>query len=73
MTPKKLEAQDCITVKQLKEWVKDLPEENALGEPTEVWIGTKGGESNECRAIWPLNLRDRGTPEESCDIILEIE
>ena len=73
MIPKKLEVDDCITVKQLKEWVKDLPEKNVLGEDREVWIGTKGGVSNPCKAIWPLNARDRGTPGESCDIILEVE
>lgn len=51
-----------ITVKQLKDLVKDLPETDpANGEDYEVWIdGTdcKPGLSNACKSIWQLNKGD---------------
>ena len=51
-----------ITVKQLKELVKDLPETDpANGEDYEVWIdGTdcKPGLTNACKSIWQLNKGD---------------
>lgn len=59
-----------ITVKQLKDWVRDLPEVDALGDETEVWIGTEEGRSSPCQEIWPLNVRDKETLEESCSILL---
>ena len=70
MTLKSLTDSSCITVAQLKELIKDWPEENWDGEPTEVWIGDKTGLSNPCRSIFPLNYRvDDG--KESADIILD--
>lgn len=50
-----------ITVKQLKEWVKDLPEVNEdNGEDYTVWIENYDhrGLSNMCQAIVTLNKGD---------------
>lgn len=56
-----------ITIKELKNWIKDLPEINEeTGEEYEVWInGTncEYGLSNSCKSIVQLNKGD---------IILEI-
>lgn len=68
--PKMLVVDDCVTVRQLKEWVRRLPEVNGMGDATEVWIDTRDGHSSECRELRPLNLRDKDTAEESCDLLL---
>lgn len=49
-----------LTVRKLKEIIKDWPEEYETGELTEVWIETNPNESNPVMCIWPLNLRDNG-------------
>lgn len=64
---KKLTNNNGITVRQLKELVKDLPETNAEGDDFEVWVGGKNNTSNVCKAIWPLNKRSDGQ-----DIIVEV-
>lgn len=55
-----------ITVKQLKELVKDLPEKYDNGEDCTVWIGHENSTSDDVIEICPLNVRDGGV----CDIIL---
>jgi hypothetical protein len=70
MIPKILNVDDVITVRQLKEWVKDLAEVNGMGDDTEVWIDTRDGHSSPCRELCPLNVRDKDTNEESCDLFL---
>jgi len=61
-----------MTVRELKDLVKDWPENNAYtGEETEVWIGSGDeGTSNQVKYAWPLNHRmdDEG---ESADLLLE--
>lgn len=49
-----------ITVKQLKELVKDLPETNELGDNYEVWItNTEDNRlSSVCKYIYRLNDGD---------------
>jgi len=47
-----------ITVKQLKEIVKDWPETDTLGEDSEVWIMTGEALSSPVVAISPLNSAD---------------
>jgi len=54
-----------VTIKELKELIKDWPEEYKNGDPTEVWIETDQRTSNVCKAVWPLNLA-----VEASDIIL---
>lgn len=70
MLPSILKTKGCITVRQLKAWVKDLPEVNALGEDTEVWLDNGDGTSSECKELCPLNVRDKGSRLESCDVLL---
>jgi hypothetical protein len=56
---------EVITIKELKDFVKDLPEKDSYtGDDYEVWIG-RGNISNPCRQLWTLNKSDRG-----CDILL---
>ncbi len=53
-----------LTVKELKEAIKDWPEIDPYGEPTEVWVETGLNLSGQVKAVWPLNKR-----EMSADII----
>ena len=49
---------DGITVRELKEIIKDWPEQNPVtGEDCEVWIDAGSGLSNQAKTIMPLNLR----------------
>lgn len=52
-----------LTVRELKEIIKDWPEENEYGEPCEVWLGDGGGFSNQAREVSALNLRSNGNRE----------
>jgi hypothetical protein len=47
-----------LTVKKLKEFVKDLPEVDEYGDDYEVWIGEKDGLSNCASSIMRLNKGD---------------
>lgn len=51
-----------ITIRELKNWIKDIPETNEeTGEEYEVWInGTncEHGLSNSCKSISKLNKGD---------------
>lgn len=50
--------EDGITVKQLKEWVKDLPDVDANGESYEVWISANKGWSKLATELCILNEGD---------------
>ena len=50
-----------ITVKQLKEWIKDLPEADIDGDEFEVWIdgtGCEPGLTNVCKSVSMLSFGD---------------
>lgn len=47
-----------LTVKQLKEFIKDWPEINDSGEVNEIWVGTDAGLSSPCIEIVKLNQGD---------------
>ena len=47
-----------ITVKQLKDRIKDLPEQDENGEDYTVWVGGPDELSNQVTEIWPLNEGD---------------
>lgn len=47
-----------VTVKQLKDFVKDLPETNEYGDDYEVWVGEENGLSNEAKGVFMLNSGD---------------
>ena len=60
-----------MTVKQLKEIIKDWPEVNLdNGEETEVWVETGWCRSSPITCAVPLNLRENETGSWS-DIIFE--
>ena len=47
-----------LTVKNLKEFVKDLPEKDKYGHDYEVWVGNGDGLSNCATTIYKLNYGD---------------
>ena len=47
-----------VTIKDLKEYVKDLPETDENGEDYEMWVENENGTSNMVKSIWPLNSGD---------------
>jgi hypothetical protein len=58
MTP--IENKTGITIKELKELVKELPEKDGNGDDYEVWVENTGddGLSNVVKTIWKLNQGD---------------
>jgi hypothetical protein len=64
--PSPIDNANGITIKELKDFIKGLPE-GRDDEPFEVWVG-EDGISNVVKTISTLNLREDG-----CDIILEID
>lgn len=50
----------AITVKELITYISQFPQDSV------VWIGDGCGSSNECREVWPMNIRD-----DKCDVLLE--
>mgnify|MGYP007082280266 CR=1 FL=1 len=55
-----------ITIKELKELIKDMSEVDKYGEDYEVWIETGKGLSSPVTYAGKLNSRDEGS-----DLILE--
>lgn len=60
-----------MTVKDLKDLIKDWPEENHIGEPTEVWILFDHHRSAPCVSVERLNHRVDHRGSESADILFE--
>lgn len=63
-----------LTVKELKDIVKDWPECNEYGDPCEVWIGdSTTGFSNQVKEVIPLNKRefDEEPDKFYADLLLE--
>lgn len=59
-----------VTVRALKDMLETWPEEDADGEPTEVWIQTVRGVSDGVKEIWPLNRRTDDEGRVYSDILL---
>ena len=60
-----------MTVKELKELVKDWPEEDRMGDPTEVWVETGENLSSPVTIAGTLNHRiDDKNAREWSDLIL---
>lgn len=53
-----------ITLRDLKEYLDKIPEDQL--DDGELWIGDGDGLSNECKNLWPLNVRD-----DSQDLLVE--
>lgn len=49
---------NCITVKELKDYIKDWVEKDEYGEDYQVWIGNDHGTSNPCWKVCRLNKGD---------------
>ncbi len=49
--------EEGLTIAELKDIIKDLPETNEYGEPCTVWIRSNNGLSNLVREVSPLNKR----------------
>lgn len=54
----KFNATRAITVRELKELIKDWPDIDERGEQNTVWVGNHESTSNECRRVVPLNRGD---------------
>lgn len=60
----------CLTIKELKEFIKDLPEFDDIGDPTEVWLQTGDSLSSPCVSILPLNRRQKVDGTYYSDVVL---
>jgi len=58
-----------LTVKELKEIIKDWPEQREDGEDCQVWLGSRDGFSNEAVEVATLNLSSDG----SADLLISTE
>lgn len=47
-----------LTVRELKELIKNWPEVDEHGDEAEVWVEDEYGISNPVRSVWPLNSVD---------------
>ncbi len=47
-----------MTIKELKEYIKNLPEEDENGEPFTVWVETEPFLSNQVKEVMRLNVGD---------------
>ena len=65
-TPDNYESDNYLTVRQLRDIVKDWPEVYEDGEPCEVWIETGRGLTSPVLRVERLNLRGN-----RCDMLLE--
>jgi hypothetical protein len=61
-----------MTVKQLKTLLLTWPDENDNGDPTEVWIGSPDGTSNQAKSVWPLDIREQSNGTKCADLLIEI-
>ena len=55
-----------MTLKELRDFIKDLLDTDRYGKDYEVWIDNKDGTPSEARTVWKLNSRKDG-----CDIIFK--
>ena len=63
--------ENCMTVRELKEMIKDWPETNQYGEDCEVWIETGRNISSSVTTAGPLNMREDEGGNISADFILK--
>lgn len=66
----KLTFNNGMTVKDLKDVIREWPEIDEHGNPCEVWIGSSDGHSNQAWSLWPLNKRE-GSGKVWADLLLE--
>ena len=68
-----LSSESGITVRQLKQWVKDLPEVDNNGEDYEVYISPDGTLSSIVSELWKLNEGDILMISYDCDTANKVE
>lgn len=68
ITEKPFIKSSCITIKELRQIIANLPDTDKYGDDYEVWIGTSDTTSSGARAIWALNRDGEG-----CDMLIEPE
>lgn len=61
---------DGMTVRELKEMIKDWSEIDVNGEDCGVWIETRRGLSSPVTMSWPLNMREDEDGNLSADFLL---
>jgi hypothetical protein len=59
-----------MTVTALKEQIRDWPETDTNGKPTEVWIETSQNLTSPCDEISPLNKRTKQDGTTTSDLCL---
>lgn len=47
-----------VTIKMLKDYVRDLPEADEYGNPHELWVMTSPSTSSVATSLYPLNSGD---------------
>ena len=60
MSLRKVTEKGCLTIKQLKDIVKDLVEVNEYGEPYEVWITDVDGHTSPVYEVDRFNISNDG-------------
>ena len=62
-----------LTVKQLKDIIKDWAEEDDTGDPCLVFIETSTGNASRVRTVWTLNQRENEERKQWADIYFDPE
>ena len=66
-----MEFKNGLTIRELKKLLEDWPEEDAYGEPTEVWFTTGVNLSSPVTSVSQLNYRvDPETKQKWSDLLL---
>ena len=50
-----------ITIRELKQYIANLPEQNEAGDDYEVWLQSGEGVSSVCTSIQLLNKTEHGS------------
>ena len=66
---KALEVESCLTVRELKDWLAQIPDKTSDGEDCETWIETGRNLSSPVVRVCPLNRR-HDDDSEWCDVLL---
>ena len=63
---------EAMTVAELREWLKEIPDRDVHGELAEVWIETGETVSSQCATAMGLNARKDEHGQWRGDVILGI-
>lgn len=56
----------ALTIKDMKEILSHLPDEDGEGRPCFVWIAQVDGKTKDAKSIWALNKNGN-----SCDVLID--